>query len=135
MDAPALTLYYDGHCAICRDEVARLRRWDKAGRLAYADIAAPDFSSAPAGVDLLALNTEMHVLAADGRLLVGIDSLLAVYTLVGRGWMVAPLRVAALRPLFSALYRSFARNRYRLSALLGAPACEDGVCANKHPLR
>lgn len=134
MDDYKLTLYFDGHCVFCHNEVARLRRWDKAGRLAYADIAAPDFLP-PAGVDLRALNTEMHALTADGRLLVGIDSLLAAYTLVGRGRMVAPLRVAVLRPLFSALYRSFARNRYRISALLGAPACADGVCANKHPLR
>jgi len=78
---------------------------------------------------------EMHALTADGRLLVGIDSLLAAYTLLGRGWMVAPLRVRALRPVFSALYRGFARNRYRISALLGAPACKDGVCANKHLFR
>ncbi len=134
MDTLALTLYYDGHCAICRDEVARLRRWDKAGRLAYADIAAHDFVP-PAGVEMNALNTEMHALADDGRLLVGIDSLLAAYTLTGRGWMVAPLRVAVLRPVFSALYRGFARNRYRISALLGTQACEDGVCASKHPLR
>jgi len=78
---------------------------------------------------------EMHALTADGGLLVGIDSLLAAYTLLGRGWMVAPLRVRALRPVFSALYRGFARNRYRISALLGAPACKDGVCANKHLFR
>jgi predicted DCC family thiol-disulfide oxidoreductase YuxK len=130
----ALTIYYDGHCAICRNEVARLQRWDKAGRLAYADIAEPDFLP-PAGIEMKALHTEMHALAADGRMLVGIDSLLAAYTLVGRGWMVAPLRVAVLRPVFSALYRSFARNRYRISAWLGVSACADGVCANKHPFR
>lgn len=135
MDRAELTLYYDGDCAICRNEMARLRRWDRAGRLAYADIAAPGFSPLPTGVDLRALNTEMHALAADGRLLVGIDSLLAAYTLVGRGWMVAPLRVRLLRPAFAALYRGFARNRYRISALLGAPACADGVCDSKHPFR
>ncbi|WP_268878371.1 hypothetical protein [Rugamonas rivuli] len=29
----------------------------------------------------------------------------------------------------------FARNRYRISGWLGHPACADGVCAYKHPLR
>lgn len=134
MRDPELILYYDGDCVFCRNETARLRRWDDAGRLAFADIAAPGFIP-PAGVGLPALNTEMHALTADGRLLVGIDSLLAAYTLLGRGWMVAPLHVRVLRPVFSALYRGFARNRYRISALLGAPACADGVCANKHPFR
>ena len=135
MNGAELTLYYDGNCVFCRREIARLRRWDGARRLDFTDIAAPGFSSLPAGVDMQSLNTEMHALAADGRLLVGIDSLLAAYTLVGRGWMVAPLRVRALRPVLSSLYRRFARNRYRISALLGGPACKDGVCAGKHPLR
>jgi predicted DCC family thiol-disulfide oxidoreductase YuxK len=134
MNTPDLTLYYDGNCGICRAEMARLRAWDKASRLAFADIAVPDFVPPP-GVNLPALNVEMHAQTGDGRLLVGIDSLLAAYTLVGRGWMVAPLRVPALRPMFSAMYRSFARNRYRISAWLGRPACADGFCANKHPLR
>jgi predicted DCC family thiol-disulfide oxidoreductase YuxK len=61
--------------------------------------------------------------------------MLAAYTAVGRGWMVAPLRLRVLRPLFSALYRGFARNRYRISGWLGQPACVDGVCANKQPWR
>ncbi|WP_229213350.1 MULTISPECIES: thiol-disulfide oxidoreductase DCC family protein [unclassified Duganella] len=129
-----LTLYYDGSCGFCRVEVSRLRGWDRARRLAFVDIAAPDFVPPP-GVSMHALETEMHAQSTDGRLLVGIDSLLAAYTLVGRGWMVAPLRVRWLRPLFAALYRGFARNRYRISGWLGRPACADGVCAYKHPLR
>jgi len=133
MDVAELTIYYDGDCVICRNEVARLRHWDRAGRLAYADITAPDFLP-PAGADLRALNTEMHALTGDGRLVVGIDSLVTAYTLVGRGWMVAPLRVRLLRPMFAALYRGFARNRYRISSLLHGAACADGVCANKRPL-
>ncbi len=128
-----LTLYYDGHCGICRAEMSRLRGWDSANRLAFADIAAPGFAPPP-GASMQALDLEMHALTADGRLLVGIDSLLAAYTLVGRGWMVAPLRVRLLRPAFSAMYRCLARNRYRLSTWLGKPACTDGACAYKHPL-
>jgi predicted DCC family thiol-disulfide oxidoreductase YuxK len=135
MSGPELTLYYDGNCGICRAEMARLRGWDNGYRLGFTDIAAPDFSPLSLGVSMAALNAEMHARTADGRLLAGIDSLLAAYTLVGRGWMVAPLRVAALRPVFSAMYRSFARNRYRISAWLGKPVCSDGVCSNKHPLR
>lgn len=129
-----LTLYYDGHCGICRAEMARLRGWDHASRLDFADIAAPGFVPPP-GASMQALDTEMHARTADGRLLVGIDSLLAAYTLVGRGWMVAPLRMRLLRPAFAALYRGFARNRYRISGWLGRPGCTDGVCAYKHPLR
>ena len=133
MESAALTLYYDGHCAFCRAEMQRLRRWDHAGRLRFVDIAAAGFSPQALGVTLQALNTELHALTADGRLLAGIDSVLAAYAAVGQGWRVAPLRLPMLRPVLSALYRSFARNRYRISAWLGyaAPACSDGVCERK----
>jgi len=56
MNTPALTLYYDGNCSICRA-------------------------------------------------------------------LVAPLKWRMLRPLFAAMYRTLARNRYRLSR------CADGVCS------
>jgi predicted DCC family thiol-disulfide oxidoreductase YuxK len=128
-----LTLYYDGHCGFCRAEMMRLRGWDRAGRIAFVDIAGAGFSPEPLGVSLQALNTELHARTADGRMLAGVDSILAAYTVVGQGWRVLPLRVAVLRPALSALYRGFARNRYRLSAWLGrsAPACEGGVCERK----
>ncbi|OEZ60141.1 hypothetical protein [Duganella sp. HH105] len=63
-------------------------------------------------------------------------SALTLYYDGHRGFcMMAPLRVRMLRPLLAALYRGFARNRYRISGWLGRPACADGVCAYKHPLR
>jgi predicted DCC family thiol-disulfide oxidoreductase YuxK len=62
---------------------------------------------------------------------VGIDSMIAAYTLVNRGWMVAPLRVRMLRPAFQALYRQFASHRQSVSAWLGlkpVEACSSEAC-------
>ncbi|WP_229215540.1 thiol-disulfide oxidoreductase DCC family protein [Duganella sp. CY15W] len=118
----ALTLYYDGNCRICRAQMARLRQQDKTGGLDFCDIAAADFSPSALGVSMAALNTEIHARTADGRLLTGIDCLVAAYIAIGRGWQVAPLRLPVLRPVFVAMYRALARNRYRLSA------CADGAC-------
>ncbi|BEV17698.1 DUF393 domain-containing protein [Herbaspirillum sp. DW155] len=134
MTGPALTLYFDGRCGLCVTEMQKLRRWDKAGKLAFVDIAQDDFSPASLGTDLAALNALLHSTTADGRLLVGIDSILAAYTLAGRGWMVWPLRVRALRRLWSALYALLARHRYGVSRLLGlvgvrpSASCESGLC-------
>jgi len=135
MDA-SLTLYFDGRCAFCATEMARLRRWDAAGRLVFVDIARPGFDPAPLGVDMAALNRELHATTPAGKLLVGVDSMLAAYTLVGRGWLVWPLRVPVLRRALAAFYRWFARNRYRISALLGyrlPPACDGDVCGIGNP--
>lgn len=129
----ALTLYFDSACPFCRLEMGHLRAWDRAGRLGFVDIAQLDFDPAPLGVTLAALNLALHGLREDGVMLVGTDAILAAYTLAGRGWLVWPLRVRLLRPLMAAAYRSFARNRYRISRWLGlgsgGPACDGERCA------
>lgn len=130
----ALTLYFDKACPFCRREMARLGRWDPGGRLAFVDITAEGFDPRPLGVTLAALNTEMHGLRADGVMLVGTDAILEAYTLVGRSWLVWPLRVRLLRPTLASAYRSFARNRYRISRWLGIGgargACDGDACQN-----
>ncbi|MFZ6674714.1 thiol-disulfide oxidoreductase DCC family protein [Undibacterium sp. Xuan67W] len=135
ISTPKLTLYFDGNCPFCAAEMHRLKNWNNAGNLAFTDIAAGDFSPDFLGVTMQALGQELHSLTDQGELLVGLDSMLVAYTLVGRAWMVAPLRIRLLRPALSSLYRSFARNRYRMSALLGykIPACDEGVCRRENP--
>ena len=132
----ALTLYFDGACPFCVKSMRQLGRWDTAGRLAFVDIAAPGFDPAPLGVDMAALNREVHGRTREGDLVVGIDTMLAAYTLAGRGWLVWPLRVRLLRPALAGCYRWFARHRYAISRRLGIrlpDACADGVCGIGNP--
>ena len=134
MKTPELTLFYDGNCLFCLAEMKRLRHWNRAGKLDFVDIAQADFDPSFLGVSLSAMNAELHSLTKEGRLLVGIESMLQAYTLIDKAWVVFPLRIAFLRPVMSYLYRKFARHRYTISALLGhkpAPTCHDGVCENK----
>lgn len=136
MNAPALTLFYDGNCPFCSAEMNRLQHWNAAKKLAFINIADPDFDPAALGVDMAALDRELHSQKPSGEILVGIDSMLAAYTLVGKSFLVLPLRIKLLRPVLTLLYQKFARNRYRLSKLMGyqkIPQCEDGVCKRVHP--
>ncbi|QGZ40983.1 putative DCC family thiol-disulfide oxidoreductase YuxK [Pseudoduganella flava] len=131
MNGPELTLYYDGACPFCAAEAAALKRRDARGALAFIDIAAPDFRDCPPGTDLAALNARLHAVTRDGRLLQGLDSMQAAYTLVGLGWAVLLLRVRALRPALDWAYLRFARHRQRMSRWLGlapAPRCDGTVC-------
>lgn len=131
---PSLRLYFDGRCPFCAAEMARLARWDRHGQLAFEDIAAAGFDPTPLGVTMADLDRELHSQTANGTLLVGLDSMLVAYTLVGRGFMVLPLRVRWLRPLLARGYRAFARNRYRFSRWMGhgpVAQCTDGVCATR----
>ena len=133
----SLTLYYDGLCPFCTAEMARLARWDAGHRhlLAFVDIAAPGFDPAFLGASMTELNAQMHARRADGRVLVGVEAMLAAYTLAGRGALVWPLRVPFLRTVLSWLYRLFARHRYTMSRLLGyrGASCDAGVCTPGNP--
>ena len=116
--------------------MARLRKWNTAGKLGFVDIASPNFDPTPLGVTMEALDRELHSQTSAGDILIGIDSMLSAYSLVGNGWLVFPLRVNTLRPMLSLLYRKFARHRYRISRWLGyktTPLCVDGVCRRSHP--
>ncbi len=133
---PELMLYFDGHCPFCAAEMGRLRKWDTAGRLAFIDISASGFDPASLGLDMAALDRELHSRTAAGKMLVGVDSMLAAYTLVGRAWLVFPLRVPLLRTCLAWLYRVFARHRYRFSRWLGyrqEAQCEHAACKPLNP--
>ncbi len=131
MESSELVLYFDGRCPLCVAEIRRLGARDARHRLAFVDIAKPGFDPAPLGVDLPALNRELHARLPDGRMLTGIDSILAAYTLLGRDRIVWLLRVPAMRAVFAPLYRRLARNRHAVSHWLGYRAetcCEGGAC-------
>jgi predicted DCC family thiol-disulfide oxidoreductase YuxK len=136
MSSTELTLYFDGNCPFCATEMARLRSWNRAGKLSFIDIADPGFEPSFLGVDAAALNRELHSRTSSGEILVGIDSMLAAYTLVGKGWLVFPLRVKLLRPLLAWMYRAFARNRYRFSRWMEykvVERCVSGACHIGNP--
>ena len=130
----ALTLYYDGNCPFCAREMKRLGGCDRAGRLTFVDISLPGFDPAQLNATMAQLDAQLYSQTGAGAVLIGTDSMLAAYTLVGRGSMVWPLRVPLLRTVLSYLYRLFARHRYAISRLLGYKAvCADGVCQPLNP--
>ncbi len=118
------TLLYDGHCPICRREVAWLKSRNTAGRVAFQDIHANDFVPEHLGCTETELMAEIHGIRADGSLVKGIDAFHATYSLLDLGWLAAPLRWPLTRPLFAKLYAYFARYRLPLGALLAGGACK-----------
>lgn len=135
MKTPELTLYFDGNCPFCLAGMTRLKMWNSSGKLGFVDISDANFDPHVLGVDMAALDRQLHSLTQDGRVLVGIDSMLVAYTLVGKSWMVLPLRVKMLRPILSYFYRQFARHRYTFSRWLGykpVNTCSSASCKLQH---
>ncbi|MDP2179665.1 thiol-disulfide oxidoreductase DCC family protein [Methylicorpusculum sp.] len=121
-------LFYDGHCPICRKEVAWLKFKNKQGKLGFQDINDDGFKPENYGKSFDDLMAEIHGQYPDGRVIKGVEVFYAAYRAVGLGWLIAPVRWPILRPLFDGLYLLFARNRLRLGRLFGGDACRDGLC-------
>lgn len=114
-----LTLLYDAACPVCALEMDNLRARCPDGRLRFIDIAQAGFNPAPYGVTLAALDAEIHGIRPDGSVVIGVEVLRLAYAAAGLGWVMRPTGWPALRPLFDAAYRVFARHRRRISAATG----------------
>ena len=121
-------VFYDGACAICRDEMMMLKRRDRAGRLLLIDIAAREFNAGRWPVSTTDLNALLHVRTADERWLKGMPAIRHLYRQIGRGWLLTPTGWPLLSHAFDRAYAWFARHRLAVSAAIGAQRCASSVC-------
>lgn len=120
-----LTVFYDGLCPLCVKEMSQLAKSDKQGYLAFYDINQSLLATEHPDIDFAQANTFLHAKTWDGKLVTGLDVTHQAWQLVGRGWMIAPLRWPIIRVLADKAYIIFANNRYRISKwLTGNARCE-----------
>lgn len=130
MAQPALTLLYDGSCPICVWEQKILMRRNRRGLLGFIDIQSPEFNPSDYGFSMEALMGRLHGLTADGRVLVGVETLIAAYRAVGWWWVYLPISLLP-RAVANRAYGWFADHRHVLSRHVGhwfAPVCEKDRC-------
>ncbi|WP_158585218.1 thiol-disulfide oxidoreductase DCC family protein [Oceaniradius stylonematis] len=108
---PAIDVFYDGGCPVCRIEVGYYRRIDRAGAVRWIDIESLTDAELPAGKTRDALLGRFHVRdQADGGWHAGVDAF-------ARIWRVLPVwrrfafvfSVPGLRQLAEIGYRGFLR--------------------------
>ncbi len=122
---PLATLVYDGDCRFCRRCVALLRRWDRAGRLAYAPFQDAVALAALPYLDPRALEQAMHLVTAGGEVRAGAAALPPILGLMPFGRPIAWLFLVPGVPWLAArVYRQVARNRHRLGC--GSVTCSLG---------
>ncbi|MDR0717696.1 MAG: DUF393 domain-containing protein [Azoarcus sp.] len=134
-DIYPLEFLYDGDCAICRCDVANLRRRDRQRRLRFIDVADPAFDPAPYGRAREALLARITARRADGLIVEGPEVFRLALAAVGLGWIAAPTRLPVLAQITELAYACFARHRTWLSKHFGGifrrmtpPECADDVC-------
>jgi predicted DCC family thiol-disulfide oxidoreductase YuxK len=124
--SPALTVFFDGACPLCRREIAHYSRRDRASRIAFVDIAADPTPLARIGVTQAEALAAMHARRADGTLLRGAAAFVALWEEIP-GWRLAARLVRVtpgLLPLAERLYAWVAPRRGRVAAML----CRSGGC-------
>ncbi|PJE79213.1 hypothetical protein CI610_01832 [invertebrate metagenome] len=109
-----VTLFYDGSCPLCMKEVHWLQSRNQHHRLLLEDITSENFRERFPDLDVDALDRFLHVRLGNGDMLKGVDATWAVWSSVGRGWVIAPLRWPLLAYLADACYALFAAYRHKL---------------------
>jgi len=118
------TVLYDGACRFCRGQVALLRRCDPTGRLVFRSVHDEGVSSDFPGLSIDALLREMHVVDRGGRIHRGAAAIRHLSRRLVPLWpLAALLHVPGSLPLWEAVYRAIARNRYRI-----AGRCTEDTC-------
>ncbi len=117
MSTPALTVWYDGACPLCRREIALMRRLDWRRRVAFVNLSEAAPEACP--LDPAALLARMH--AGDGeRLYDGAAAFAALWRQLPLLWPLGQLvRIPAVLNLLERAYLRFLRWRPRLQRWAG----------------
>ena len=85
-----LTIFYDGNCPLCATEMAHLKKHDQNNVISLVDIHQNDFAAIYPSVSFDAAMKILHG-HYNGQLLLGLAVTHRAWTLVGKGFWVAPL--------------------------------------------
>ena len=132
----AVVALFDGDCAVCTRSAAWFAARDAGGRVERVDLrrAHDRFP----GLDADAVRALMHVVDADGRVIIGLDAVRAVLAAIpGWAWAATALGWVGVHGAADVTYRAFARNRLWFNRFLpgvvvpGSPAeaCDGDACA------
>ncbi len=118
-----IEVFFDGDCPLCVREIDMLRRWDKASRIVFTDIADDDFDASTVGIPWPDLMARIHGRLPDGTIIEGVEVFRKLYGAVGYRKMAEFSRLPGISHTLDGLYTLFAKNRLRLTG-----RCTDDVC-------
>ena len=118
-------VFYDGDCPLCMREIRMLKRKDRAARIQFTNIAAPEFDAAAYGTTYRELMARIRGRLGDGTWIEGVEVFRQLYAAIGWRTLVRISRLPGISHLLRLGYILFAKNRLRLTGRC-AP---DGSCA------
>lgn len=128
-----LTIFYDGNCPLCATEMDHLKKHDTENMISLVDIHQNDFESKYPSVKFTDAMKILHGYY-QGQLLLGLEVTHRAWTLVGKGFWVAPLNWPVFKTLSHWVYLGLAKYRHTISAFLAkifgikTASCSSGTC-------
>ncbi|MEM5474301.1 DUF393 domain-containing protein [Hoeflea sp. AS60] len=125
---PPLSVWYDGDCPVCRQEVALYSRIDRDSQIDWIDIVALADSELPAGKSRQDLLGRFHARETNAPWHIGVDAFAAIWQrLPVLKWFAFLFRTPLIRQLAQIAYLGFLRwqrhHRARRTRQEGFVAC------------
>ncbi|MFQ3267080.1 MAG: putative DCC family thiol-disulfide oxidoreductase YuxK [Colwellia sp.] len=128
-----LTIFYDGNCPMCSIEMEHLKKFDKDNVIILVDIHQKDFETL---YPTVIFGDAMKILHGhyNDKTLLGLEVTHRAWTMVGKGFWVAPLNWPVIKTLSHWVYLGLAKYRHEISAFLAkrfglkATHCISGTC-------
>jgi len=103
-----ITVFYDGACGLCKNEIGLYRRLDKARRILWVDISQSTTELDQHEIDPLAALYELHVIDGFGRLFTGVEAFLTLWRELPYFKYLAPIiALPGVKHLARLAYRLF----------------------------
>lgn len=120
--SPSITIFFDGACPLCRQEISLLQRLARPGKLEFVDLAQPDAQEV-CPLPHAQMLARFHIEIEDGQLVSGARAFFLVWSQVrGLGWLRALSRVKPVVWLAERAYRVFLHLRPALQRLARSSA-------------
>src|SRR5919204_6917613 len=112
---PLYTLVYDGDCRVCTRSVGLIRKWDRRDEIEIVPFQSPGVLPRFPWIPMQAFNDAMQLIGPGNQTWAGAAAIEQLLRILPRGrWIAWIFRIPFVRVIADRLYRSFARNRYRL---------------------
>lgn len=133
MKNDTLTIYYDGNCPLCSLEMQKLKLHDKNNKIVLENLHQAHFDEMFPQINF---NKAMSILHGEhqGKVLLGLNVTHRAWTLVGKGFFVAPLQFPIIKQLSHLVYLLIAKYRHPISHFLhqrfgiGINICDSKTC-------
>jgi len=122
-----IELFYDGACPLCSREVALIRRLDRKSKIKLTDISLEEFDPKRYGKELSTFMELIQCRTVDGRWIEGVEVFRQIYSMIGFRFFVFFTRIPGIAHLLDLAYRTFAKNRLRLTGRCDNSQCSIGI--------